>query len=469
MNRFIGRKNELAFLEEKYSSDKGELVFIYGHKRVGKTMTLKEFIKDKITTFYTCTQIEDKSQLKELKRAIASSSNIFKNSSSLDSWEKAFSSILDFNANENGKRIFIIDEFPYAVMANKAIPSILQKLWDTSLKNENVLIILCGSSVSFIEKEVLSEINPLHGRLTGICKMEEMPFFDAIGFLDGFSNNDKITIYSICGGIPYYLEQFSSTLSLKENIIKAILKQGSMLYSEPEFLLRQELRELNVYNTIIGSMALGNTKFSEIQADTSIEKGKLSVYLKNLIELDVIERELPISAFCSMRATPHNGIYRIKCSFFRFWYAFVFSNITLLELGEEETIYTKLVEPNLEMFASYAFGNICIEYLKGKNIRLELPFVFTAIGRWWDKTTAIDSVALDKEGNAISAECNYRKRKATTDDLRKHLSKSLRQIYHEDIGKLYYYYFSSSGFEDDAIAYARDYRITLIDEQQLFN
>ena len=465
MNRFIGRRKELEFLKEKYSSDKGELVLIYGEKRAGKTETLREFSKNKKAVIYTCTQIEDRKQLNKLSNVIASKSGRF----TFESWEKAFSSIVDLEANENGKRILIIDEFPYAVMANKAIPSILQKLWDTPLKNENVLIILCGSAMSFIEREMLSEKNPLYSRLTGIYKMEEMPFFDVVDFLDGFSNKDKIAIYSICGGIPYYLEQFSSSLSLKENIIKSILNKDSILYSEPELLLRQELRELSIYNTIICSIALGKTMFSEIQNDTSIEKRKLSVYLRNLIELGFIERELPVVALHSLQTNPHKGIYRIKSSFFSFWYAFVFPNMTLLEFGDAESVYTKLIEPNLDRFASYAFGNICIEYLKRKNMKSELPFTFTSIGRWWDNTTEVACIALDDDGNTISADCNYNHRKATIDDLRKHLSKRIGSIYHEDIGTLYHYYFSFSGFEDDAIAYAKDYRITLVDEQQLFN
>ena len=468
MKRFIGRKRELSFLEEKYSSPKGELVFLYGRRRVGKTETLKEFCKDKNSIFYTCTQIEDKKQLKAFSETVRTVFDNNKYFSVFDNWENAFSSVVDYPQNENGKRILIIDEFPYAVMENNSIASILQKAWDSTLKNENILIILCGSSMSFIEKEILSEKNPLYGRATGIYKMEEMSFFEAIGFLDGYTNKEKLTVYSICGGIPYYLEQFDSSRTLKENIIAAVLKKGSVLYSEPEFLLRSEMREPSRYNTIILSIALGKTKFSEIQSDTLIEKSKLSVYLKHLIELGLIERELPIYSPRGEKTNPQRGIYRIKNSFFRFWYAFIFPYMTLLEYGDAETVYTKLIEPNLDYFASPVFEDVCIEYLKRKNMLLELPFIFTDIGRWWNKTTEIDAIALDRSGNIISAECKYRNKQADIADLKSHIEKEISALISSKKSKVYYCYFSFAGFKESAIEFAKKENMTLITGEDIF-
>ncbi len=464
MERFIGRKKELEFLEEKYGSKRGELVILYGRRRIGKTETLKEFAKGKDAIFYTCTQAEDKAQL----RAFSSAFSPFlddKYFTSFQNWTQAFDSVKDIVSPGKEKRVLIIDEFPYAVTANREIPSILQKEWDRYLQSENVMIILCGSSMSFIEKEILGEKNPLYGRATGIYKMEEMPFFDAISFLDGYSSRDKLTVYSICGGVPYYLKEFDTSRTLKDNIISVTLKKGSILYSEPEFLLRQELREPGRYNSIIMSIALGRTKFSEIQDDTALEKGVLSVYLKNLIELGLVERELPVTSLRGEKPNPQRGIYKLKNNFFRFWYAFVFPNITLLEFGDVSEVYIKLIEPNLDYFVSSAFEDVCIEYLKRENSKLKLPFMFTQIGRWWDKTNEIDIVAMDKTGNTISGECKYRTRKADIADLRKHLKKDISSVYKSGKGKLYYYFFSFNGFEDEAMRYAEENDITTISSE----
>ena len=154
------------------------------------------------------------------------------------------------------KKLLIIDEFPYMVKNNKEIPSILQNLWDNLLKDQNVMIILCGSSMSFIEKEILAEKNPLYGRATGIYKMTQMDFYDAIKFFPKFSLEDKIYAYSILGGIPHYLKEFDDSKTIQKNIEDNILKKGCILYNEIEFLLHQELRETTLYNTIIEAIAL---------------------------------------------------------------------------------------------------------------------------------------------------------------------------------------------------------------------
>lgn len=185
----------------------------------------------------------------------------------------------------------IIDEFPYMVKNNKEIPSILQNLWDNVLKEENIMIILCGSSMSFIEKEILAEKNPLYGRATGIYKMTQMNFYDAIKFFPNYSLEDKIYAYSILGGIPHYLKEFDCAKSIKQNIQDNILKKGCILYNEVNFMLHQELREIAMYNTIIEAIALGNTRLNDIYLKTSIEKTKIIAYISNLIELGIIERE----------------------------------------------------------------------------------------------------------------------------------------------------------------------------------
>ena len=169
MNKFIARKNELDFLEQKYESKNGQLIIIYGRRRIGKTETIKHFCKDKGAIFFTCTQTEDNNQLRNFSSLLLSN-NLpqSKYISEFNSWEQAFLAIKDFPKLEEKKQIIVIDEFPYMVKGNSEIPSVLQKLWDEELKNQNIMLILCGSAMSYIEKEILSEKNPIYGRETGI-------------------------------------------------------------------------------------------------------------------------------------------------------------------------------------------------------------------------------------------------------------------------------------------------------------
>ena len=325
---FIGRESELNFLEERYSRNKGELVVLYGRRRVGKTETLKQFCKDKPHLFFSCRECTDKLQLKNfseklLREKIPANAYI----SEFSDWEKAFRSITELPYGEK-KKLVVIDEFPYMCKGNESIPSVLQNLWDDLLKDENIMLILCGSAMSFIEKELLAENNPLYGRAIGIYKMTEMGFYDAAKFFPDYSPKEKVIAYSILGGIPHYLNQFDSRRTLEENIKKSILSKGSALYSEVEFLLRQELRETPVYNSIIEAVALGNTKLNEISMKSLIDDtSKTSVYLKNLIEHGIIEREFSISESIKEKANSNKGLYRITDNFFRIWYAFVFTNV----------------------------------------------------------------------------------------------------------------------------------------------
>ena len=224
---FIGRKMELSFLEEKYKSKEGQLIVLYGRRRVGKTETLKEFCKGKPHIFYSCRECTDRQQLlsyseKVLKAGIPAAQYIHE----FQDWESAITSSLELPGN--GKKLLVIDEFPYMCRANGSIPSILQNLWDSSLKNADIMIILCGSAMSFIEKEILAEKNPLYGRATGIYKMTEMPFSDVIKFFPDYPPEDQITVYAILGGIPHYLKQFDHRISVEENIRKNILTKGSV-------------------------------------------------------------------------------------------------------------------------------------------------------------------------------------------------------------------------------------------------
>ena len=455
---FIGREKELEFLNDRYNSKKAELIVLYGRRRVGKTETLKQFCKDKKHIFYSCKECTDIEQMKLFSQIILQTGiPASKYLNSFESWEQLFKSILEFEVKE--KKLLIIDEFPYMVKANKQIPSVLQNLWDNLLKDENVMIILCGSSMSFIEKEILGEKNPLYGRATGIYKMLQMDFYDAIKFFPKFSIEDKIYAYSILGGIPHYLKEFDDSKSIEKNIKQNILTKGCILYNEVEFLLHQELRETALYNTIIQAIAMGNTKLNDIYLKTNIEKTKISVYLTNLIELGIIEREFSIDESVKESANVQRGLYRITDNFFKFWYAYLFPNVSYLELGDVDGVYKSDIKESINHFASGAFESICIQYLQKMNIQNKLEFRFKKIGRWWTNSQEIDLMAYDNK-NLILGECKFKNSKFTFGDFSK-----LKEKYISD-KKIIYYLFSKSGFDKKLID-LKEKNLRLIDLKEL--
>ena len=467
MRRFIGREEELRFLNERYASDHGELVVLYGRRRVGKTELLLEFCKGKPHMFYVCEECIDSKQLSSISKAAGEvvGGNIGR-SLSFDDWTSAFSFITDLPAGGGGKRLMVIDEFPLAVKNNKGMMSQLQNLWDHALKNENIMLVLCGSSMSFIENEILGEKNPIYGRTTGIMKLEQMSFEDSWKFFPDKDAEEMSMIYSILGGVPHYLSQFDPDVCLRDNIIRNILTKGSSLYSEVEFLLRQELREVSTYNTIISTVALGNTRLSDISAKTGIESPKIATYLLNLMDLKIIIKEFPLDAGAGEVSGSHSGMYRISDNFFGFWYSFIFPNRTELERGRQEDIYELDVEPSLKIYASRVFEDICIEYMRGCNSRGELPFRFLKIGRWWCKTSEIDILAVDRgKKNCIVGECKYKESKVGDKEYRELLSK--KSPYRDT--KVFPYLFSKNGFEDDVIRSSKKDGVILISLGDMFS
>lgn len=206
---FIGRETELKFLEDKYHEKKAQLIVLYGRRRVGKTETLREFCKGKPHIFFSCTQSTDKVQLAKFSKQVLRENIPAKQYiSEFADWEKAFRALLELPYGDK-KKLVVIDEFPYMCKGNRSVPSILQNLWDTVFKESSVMLILCGSAMSFIEKELLAEKNPLYGRATGIYKMKKMGFYDSARFFPNYSEEEKILAYAVLGGIPHYLNQFS--------------------------------------------------------------------------------------------------------------------------------------------------------------------------------------------------------------------------------------------------------------------
>lgn len=472
---FVGREAELSFLRERYEAQGGQLIVLYGRRRVGKTETLREFCRGKPHVFYSCTLSPDKLQLQSFSRALFREDLPAKKYiSEFADWEQALRSIADLPFGQ-AKKLIVIDEFPYMCRGNPGIPSVLQNLWDSELKDKNVMIILCGSSMSFIEKDLLAEKNPLYGRATGIWRMCPMGFYDAARFFPGYSARDKIFAYAVLGGIPHYLRQWNPSLSVGENIKRNILAKGCALYNEVEFLLHQELRETPNYNAIIAAVAAGSTKLGEISQKALQENtAKTSVYLRNLMELGIVERFFSVDAGIKDQGNASRGIYRLTDNYFRFWYAFGFPNVSQLENGDADGVFEYAVRPALHEFVASVFEDVCREFVQKKQKEKALPFRYARMGCWMGKTTVrdagapggmrtaqteIDLLAVDRnDGEYLVGECKFKGRPFSYAEYLDTLAKlsSLKER-----AKFHYALFSESGFEQKIVSEAGKNRTLL--------
>ena len=354
--------------------------------------------------------------------------------------------------------------------SDPSLPSVLQGLWDHSLKNADITLILCGSAMSFMEKELLAEKNPLYGRATGIMKLDPMPYWVAAQFFPGYSPVQQVEAFATLGGIPHYLAQFDPEVNLEKNIISHILRKGSPLYSEVEFLLHQELRETAMYNGIIQAIALGASSLNEIAQRAMIDAQRASVYLRNLIELHIVRREFSVGSSPNEQSKGTRGLYQLTDEFFRFWYSFVFPNKSDLEMFDAEGVYRNEVAPRMNEFASRTFEEICRNWLRREHRRGNLPIRCDSIGRWWDKNCEIDVVGFSKEhGNTprgaqiIVGECKFTVTPVGAATYRDLVEKAHRFPNAEK----HYYLFSKSGFSEELQTLARSdshLRLVTIDD-----
>ena len=332
------------------------------------------------------------------------------------------------------------------------------------------MLIVSGSSLSFMVDEILSSKPPFYGRMTGSFKLEPLPFSDTVKFFPHYSAEEKIIAYSVLGGIPHYLIQFDPDKSLRDNIIKNILSKGSVLFNEVEYILHQEFREPAVYNTIAEAIAYGSSRFNEISERSQIDSNNLNTYLKSMIEIGLISREFPVTETSKNMTKRAQGEYKLTDNFFAFWYSSCYPYISELLQGEAETIYEEVIAPNLHRISAFPFENICIAYLRNLRKAGKTPFRFLKIGRYWGKVThkdetgksytateEIDIFATNSnQTQFLLGECKFTKDPFDMGQLKKLQSKLSIS------GEVLYYLFSLSGFTDGVKDYAASHPNTIL-------
>jgi AAA+ ATPase superfamily predicted ATPase len=388
---FVNRQQELRFLDKHYKTKAAELVVIYGRRRVGKTEFTIQFSKNKPHIYFLADQRPEAELIQELKQRM---SLYLQNESfaklAIQDWIELFNEFTKWNKNTH--TIIIIDEFPALIEANKAAPSIFQKIWDQNLKNTPTMLILLGSSIAMMETEVLSYKSPLYGRRTGQWKLEPLKVHHLKHFFPHYNFEALVHVYGCLGGVPAYLQKFSPKNSFWQNVQQKILTKGEFLYEEAEFLLREELREPRNYNIILKAIAQEAETYGEILNKTSVDKSMLSKYASVLEDLGFIKRTRPIGT----TPKPRKSQYTIADNYLNFWFKYVFPNKTELEAGNSETVINK-IKQDYNTYLGHAFEQVATELLTEMKTNQTLPFTFTSIGKWWFKNNEIDLIALDEE------------------------------------------------------------------------
>jgi len=393
--KFVGREDVLEWLEGLYR-EKASLAVIYGRRRVGKTELVKRFASGKPHVYFLATEKPDLQNMKDLQgqMALFLEEEVF-NKIEFGSWEDLF---VEFMKKARGKIIIILDEFPYLIGKNKAIPSIFQKIWDLNLSKKEVCLILLGSSIGMMETHVLNYRSPLYGRRSGQWELKPLPFKNIKEFYPEHRFEDRLKFFGFTGGIAGYLKQINFSKSPEWNIANLVFKKGSYLYEEAETLLRQELREPSSYFQILQAISEGCTKYGEICNRTGFKTSKASQYIKNLINLRIVKKSFPVT----QKKTSRYAIYRLSDNYYKFWFAFVYPNRSLIEDGKQ-AILLNVIQDKMKKHESFVFEEVCAEFLWKA-----YPVQFTNLGGWWEKDKEIDLVGInEKTKDILFVECKW--------------------------------------------------------------
>lgn len=446
---FIGRERELKALDRLYASGRFEFAVIYGRRRVGKTALINQFIKDKNAIYFMGVESNARQNLENFSRSILEYHTGIETGSSFLSFQAALEYV--FRLSEKERLILAVDEYPYVARSSKSLASTLQLLIDRYKESSKLMLILCGSSMSYMEDHVLAYKAPLYGRRTAQMKIVPFDFEETCRYFRHFSAEDKALVYGIVGGTPQYLQQMDDALSVEDNIKNTYLNPASALFEEPENLLKQEVREPALYNAVITAIATGSTRMSEISGKVGEDTNVCSTYVKNLVSLGIIRKETPYGEKASRKA-----VYSIEDNLFRFWYRFVPENNSIIARGAADLAY-KRIEPFLPDYMGKVFEEICKQYLWKLLLAGRCPVQFSSLGRWWgndptEKCQAeIDILAQQDKTTALFGECKWTKEKIGLDVLDTLVKHSGLFPYR----KKCFYLFARSGFTKGCIDRAK--------------
>jgi len=400
---FINRHNELTLLREGFESDSAELFVIYGRRRLGKSALVRTAIEGQDDAIYW--QATEETSDAQLSNFVKTASETYP---LLTDIQRDWEALLRALGREDA--VVVLDEFPYLIESDSALPSKIQRVWDLHLQETAMTLVLVGSSISVMEEKVLSGGSPLYGRRTGTIDLPPLSLEHAREFYPSDDPDGIIQSWGVFGGTPYYLKALTPDATLPENIQSLLLSEHGVLHNEPEFLLRTEfgIREPQTYYTILRAIATGKRETNEIATFAGVDSNSLGSYLSKLRRLRLIERDIPITA--NPNAT-RKSRYRLNEPLFRFWFRYVYGQSgKIAQLGSDA--YEELVEPSFSDYMGAMFEQICQNALPAL-----VPKTYHGIGYWWYQNHELDVVGLASDGTLVVGECKYTTREMHEGDL----------------------------------------------------
>ncbi|MDD6351108.1 MAG: ATP-binding protein [Lachnospiraceae bacterium] len=441
---FIGRTAELKRLKKELSSNEMRVTLIYGRRRVGKSELVKEAIKgsDIKSIYYECKQVTEASNVQSICDIISESFRLPK---------LGYTSIEDllnyvFTLSKDDNLVFVLDEYPYLRENVKGMDSIIQSLVDKYRDTSKLKLIILGSYVD-IMKSLLEHSNPLFGRVDLVINLKQMDYYESAQFYPDMSDEDKVRIYSIFGGIPYFNRLIDDRKSVKENIIDLIASPGARLENEVSMYLNAEISKIVNANEVFYALSRGFSRYSDILSQSHVSSGPTLVdVLDKLIRMEVVEKTAPINDEDNKRKSG----YYICDNLSLFYYRYIFKYSSQLQIMDSDVFYDKYIADDFaKSYVPHKFEEICKQYLIRQNKLGEISPVIEKIGKYYydDPKThtngEFDVVTQDEKGY-VFYEAKFRKKKISKEII----NEEIHQVQRTGLNCYQYVFFSRAGFTE---------------------
>lgn len=391
---FTGRTQELERLEDLYSQERCGMVVLYGRNGIGKTTLVKRFLQDKKSLYYAVRRVTEREQLFCIRREWAG-----------DGCGESFYELLKRRIPENSesKYVLVLDEFRNLFEDSTELWNQFLRFYAERFSEGRLLVVLVSSSINWVENEMTSRMGSAAKLLSGFLKLKSFSFMEIANFFQNSAVEADICTGAVLGGVPLYLRLWRDNKSVEENIRSLFLSEDAPLFSEAERYLKLELRELTAYNTILAALAEGKYKLNDVYEQTGFSRAKISVYIKNLTQLDITEKLFSFET--EDYKSVQKGLYRIREPFLRFWYRFLYPNLSEIACKGAESVWETKIRPYLADYIREFFSDVCSEYLQVLGKMGQLSSDYERFGVWYGKKGRIDVLAGAPGGDMLAGFC----------------------------------------------------------------
>lgn len=444
-------------LEEAYKQSGNQLFVLYGREDSEKELLLKAFVQNKKYFYYRARQVSPEEQKRQMGAELV---RRFEVTLQKYTYEEYFNRV---KSGDPTKLVIVIDEFQYIAKKDAAFMEAILKLKAKRLYPGPVLILLCSSAISWVEKELSTCVGETaEKRIDRRLKLTNLNFLEVVRALEEYPVSECIKVYGIIGGVPGYINRWNAKADLKTNICRLILSRNGYMYGAAEALIGASLRELSVYETILANIAAGHDKLNDLYQVTGFSRAKISVYMKNLSAFDIIQKVVSFETGGWDNAK--KGIYRIRDNYVNFWFRFIYPYLSDLYLLSVEEFYDRYIAPGLDLYLGRYFAEVCMEYLGLLGLVGKLPLKVAKMGTWVGKEGNIDIIAQNEIRQNMVGLCNWDKPELTM-KMCEELFASMKRA---KIRAEYYFLFSARGFEPALVQMAeQDKRFILVDMNEL--